>query len=143
MNFLLNRLREPIQPTHHHLDVSTASTPQDGTPSIKKGPNGGTNRRLGLDMPVYECHVITMATSTTNGARDRSRAPTGKFFSFFICFFILLLTIVSHRYIMKPIGINNRVKKAQTTRLASFGPLVSFFLLYSLFILVTNLFLHI
>ena len=77
MNFLLNRLRKPIQPP------PTASTCQYGTPSIKKGPNGGSHTVVwALICPSSPQLPLWRRT----GARDRSWAPTGMFFSFFTGF---------------------------------------------------------
>ena len=57
---------------------STTTNVQNGTPTApKKGPNDGSYRRLGLDMPFRSA---TSPPSTRNGGSSLSRAPTGMFF---------------------------------------------------------------
>ena len=63
-------------------------TRQDGTPSIKKGPNSGSYRRLGLDMPLYECYVITTATKQDERGLETHLKPPVKFFFLFLSFFL-------------------------------------------------------
>ena len=135
MNFLLNRLREPIQPTTPPPQCVNRINTSRWHPQHKKRPKRRFIPPFGpryarLQVPHhYDGHF-----NDERGLEIGLEPLQVSFFSFFNCFFILLLTIVSHRYTMKPIGINNRVKKAQTTQDVSFGPLVSCFFFFIRFL---------
>ena len=82
--------------THqHHLDVSSMSTHQDGNPTAqKKGPNDGINCRLGLDMPT-RCAASPQQPQNTTLDHERGLETCLEplqvfFFPFFNCFLDIL-----------------------------------------------------
>ena len=107
VKFILNRLLEPIPTNNTNTTTTSTCQPRQrgktAAPQQKKGPNSGMNRRLGFDIAF-----MSVTSPRRTGARDLSRASTGMSFSFSNCFLLLLLTIITHRFTMKP---NDGMKK--------------------------------
>jgi hypothetical protein len=95
-----------------HVDLfnhpkSTSSPPT----SNKRPPPPPSPLPSHLDASIRQRNSRSSSGSSRGLRRDVSRA-LGKFF---ICFFLLLLTIIIHRCTTNPIGPHYDMKKAQTT----------------------------
>ena len=86
---------------------NTTLTCQPHQCSKKAAPQQRKKAQTGVWTIVW-ASIYPLRVTRWTGAQDRSQASTGMSFSFSNCFLLLLLTIITHRFTMKP---NDGMKK--------------------------------